>query len=123
MSRDVAADRGDGRYPLRVAAKRQKCYASTSFDRLGARIGQRHRARADVVVLLLIDAQSAVDGGEQLGGADLALGDAVALGVGLAVDRAALDAAAGQRRAPGRGEMVAAQAGVDAPACGRTRPA
>src|SRR5258705_12991412 len=57
------------------------------LDRLGVGLGQRDRARADVVVLLMIDAQGAVDGGEQLGGADLAVDDGLALVVGPAVDR------------------------------------
>ncbi len=62
---------------------------------------------------LMVDAECLVDGGEQLGGSDLAVDDGPAVGVGLAVDRAAADATAGERGAPGGGEVVAAQAGVD----------
>src|SRR5579885_3463174 len=84
-----------------------------SLDRLGARLSQRHWPRSDVVVLLMIDAQRSVDGGKQFGSPDLTLNDALALGVGLAVDAAALDAAPSQCSAPGRSEVIAPQAGID----------
>ena len=68
---------------------------------------------ADHVLFLMVDAECLVDGGEQLGGTDLAVDDGPAGRVGLAVDRAAADSTAGERGAPGGGEVVAAQAWVD----------
>src|SRR5262249_35598172 len=72
------------------------------------------RSWADVVVLLEADADRFVDGRRHFARAHLALGDRVAVGVGLAVDRAALDAAAGERARPGAGEVIAADVPVDA---------
>src|SRR5262245_15382807 len=83
------------------------------LDRLRVRLRQRDRARADIVVLLVVDAEGAVNRCKELRGANLAVGDLVPRGVALAVAGAALDAGAGERRAPGAGEVVAAEAGVD----------
>src|SRR5262245_32916555 len=54
---------------------------------LRAGVGQRDRPRADVVVLVRVDAQRLVDGREEVAGANLPVGDAVARRVGLAVAR------------------------------------
>ena len=90
------------------------CRLAEDFsDRFSAGFGQRHRARADHVLFLMIDAQCLIDGCEQLGGTDLTVHDRPAVRVGLAVDRAAVDSRAGERGAPGRCEMVSAQARVD----------
>src|SRR5947208_345556 len=83
------------------------------LDRLGPRLDQRDRAGAEVVVLVRVDPQGRVDGGEQLGRVGLAVGHLVPGRVRLAVG-ARLDPGPGQRARPGRGEVVPAQARVDA---------
>src|SRR5579883_2626075 len=80
---------------------------------LGSRLGEGDGSSANHVMLLVVDAQGPVDGGEQLGGTNFAVDDRPAVRVGLAVDGSAADARAGERGAPCRGEVVAAQAGVD----------
>src|SRR5947207_896712 len=83
------------------------------LDGLGARLGQGDRACADHVMFLVVDTEGPIDGGEQLGGTDLTVNDGPAVRIGLAVDGSAADAGAGECGAPGGGEVVAAQAGVD----------
>src|SRR5687768_2095584 len=80
-------------------------------NRLRPRVGQRDRAAADVVVLFMVDADGAEDRGKDLGGADFSVLDFAAVLVAGAIDRAAIYAAAGHGDAPGRGKVVAAQAG------------
>src|SRR5207248_1512903 len=74
---------------------------------------KRNGAGADAVVLARADAQGLEDRGRHVAGVDLALGDRLAVGVRLAVDRAAADAAAGERARPGAGEVVPADVLVD----------
>src|SRR5262249_25026515 len=93
---------------LLVIALRQHC-----GNRLGPVIGQRHRpAVVSGVFLAMIDAQRLEDRGEELRHLDAPLGNVLAVLVGLAVNHAALDAAAGQRRTHPR-EVVAAAQVVD----------
>jgi hypothetical protein len=61
-------------------------------DRLGAEVDDRDRAGAEVVFLVVADADGLEDRGEQVAGADLAVGPRLGVRVGLAVAGPALDA-------------------------------
>jgi len=74
-------------------------------DRFGAGFGQGDGARADHVLFLMVDAECLVNSGEQRGGTGLAIDDGPAGCVGLAVDGTAADSTAGERGAPGGGEV------------------
>src|SRR4051794_14356055 len=76
-------------------------------------IRKRDWTGADVVVLLVVDAERTVDRRKQSGGIDFAVDDAIAGFVATAINGAAFDATAGKRRTPGRGEVVTAQARID----------
>src|SRR5262245_32866041 len=82
-------------------------------DRLGARVGTRTRPATDVGLLLVVDADGLEDRGKDLGRANLVVLDRLAVLVAGAIRRAAADAGAGQRDAPGGGKVIAAEAGVD----------
>src|SRR5688572_15640321 len=82
-------------------------------DRLRPRIRQRQRSRADVVVVLMVDAEGLENRGEELSRAHFAFDDRVPVVVALAMHAAAFDPAPGEGDAPGAGEVVAAEAGVD----------
>src|SRR5215831_18116589 len=96
-----------------IPPRRSPLLRQCGLDRLAAFWRQRDRPRADVVVLLRVDADRLEDRRGHVAGADLAVGDRLAVGVSLAVDGAALDAAAGQRARPRAGEVVAADVLVD----------
>src|SRR5262249_40654897 len=66
-----------------------------------------------VVVLGVIDAEDATDGGHEIDDADGTFGDGGGVAVGAADDLAAGDAAADQHGAPGPGVMVATAAAGD----------
>src|SRR5262245_41549860 len=77
---------------------------------------RRHgdRPRADVVLGVRVDPQGRVDRGEQVAFGDGVVLDADAVGIGGAIDGAALDAAARQDGCPAVILMVAADAVIDA---------
>src|SRR5262249_47186891 len=83
-------------------------------DRLRVGVGNADRP-TDIreILLLRIDAERLADGGDQVGDGDGMFLDGGAVRAGLADDLPRLDATAGENRAPRRGVMVAAIAGVD----------
>src|ERR1044071_6815886 len=85
-----------GKAPSLALGAGRRWLCQYRLDRRAVLGRQRDRPQADVVVLLRVDADRLEDRRRHVAGTDLALRDRVAVGVTLAVDRAALDAAAGE---------------------------
>ena len=57
---------------------------------------QRNGTRTDVVVLFVIDSQSLIDGGKQLGCANFSVFDVLTIRIGRSINGSALDASSRQ---------------------------
>src|SRR5262249_46093233 len=111
-----ASIRGPGGSALRPgAADSLSGWESCKHLRDGSRfrIGDRYRTVIDVMVLERIEKQCFEVRVPQMTRVDLAVDDGSAVRAGLAVDGAALDAAASQRYRPGPRPVIAAEVAID----------
>src|SRR5262245_61131980 len=83
------------------------------IDGLDADIGQGHRTAANLIVLLVIDADGLKDRRKDLARADFAFFDCVSVLVAGAIDSSAADAATSERYAPCGRKVITSQTGVD----------
>src|SRR5262245_4328324 len=105
----MAMDRGLTPPACRKCFPRPPGSGEHLLDRLGGLVGDAD-GPADVRLVLFewVDAQGEADGRQEVADRHRPLLDRGAVGAALADGLAALDAAAGEHRGPGVGEMVAA---------------